>query len=112
MAPILKLKCLGDEAVNRVKNILNESGLRVLISFDSHQARGTVIPAACPHHGASNCDCQIVILLVYDEEREPATLLLHGQDGETWISLAAAPGYRQPALLRKKIATALHLLAQ
>jgi hypothetical protein len=112
MAPILKLKCLCDEAVNRVTNTLHKNGLRVLISFDSHQARGAVLSAACPHHGASNCDCQIVILLVYDEEREPATLLLHGQDGETWISMAATPGYRQPAQLRKKISTALDPLPQ
>ena len=107
MAPLLKLSCIGDEAVSRVKHVLNDAGLRVVVSFDSHLVRESVSPAACPHHGTSYCDCQIVILLVYDEDSHPATLLAHGQDGETWISLAAAPGQRPPARLERKIAKAL-----
>jgi len=112
MAPLLKLSCIGDEAVSRVKEILDETGLQVLVSFDSHHVWEGVSPAACPHHGTSNCDCQIVILLVYDEEGKPATLLVHGQDGETWISLAAGPGQRPPARLEKKISNALSPLRQ
>ena len=107
MPPLLKLNCLGDEAVTRVKDILDETGLRVLVSFDSHHVRDGAVPAACPHHGTSSCDCQVVILLVYDVEGQPATLMAHGQDGETWISLAAAPGQRPPARLERKIAKAL-----
>lgn len=107
MAPLLKLNCRGNEAVSQVQDILNETGLRVLVSFDSHHVRDGAVPAACPHHGTSNCDCQVVILLVYDVEGQPATLMAHGQDGETWISLAAAPGQRPPARLERKIAKAL-----
>jgi len=112
MAPLLKLNCIGDEAVSRVQDILNETGLRVLVSFDSHLVRDTVSPTACPYHGTADCDCQIVILLVYDEENRPATLLAHGQDGETWISLASAPGQRPLARLEKKISKALSPLPQ
>ncbi len=107
MVPLLKLNCIGDDALSRVMEILNETGLRVMVSFDSHHVRETLSPAMCPHHGTSGCDCQIVILLVYDDDRKPATLLAHGQDGETWISLATAPGQRPPAHLERKISTAL-----
>ena len=112
MAPLLKLNCIGEKAVSHVQDILNETGLRVLVSFDSQLVRETVSPLTCPHHGTADCDCQIVILLVYDADERPATLLAHGQDGETWISLAAAPGQRPPARLEKKISKALSPLPQ
>ena len=112
MAPLLKLSCIGDEAVSKVKHVLNDTGLRVVVSFDSHLVREGISPTACPHHGTANCDCQIVILLVYGEDSHPATLLAHGQDGETWISLAAPPGQRIPARLEKEISKALSPLPQ
>ena len=112
MAPLIKLNCIGDEAVSKVTDILNETGLRVMVSFDSHHVRAIGSRPVCPHHGTADCDCQVVILLVYDEGQQPATLLAHGQDGETWISLAAAPGQRPPARLEKKISKALTPLPQ
>jgi hypothetical protein len=30
----------------------------------------------------------MIVLLVYGEALEPATLLLHGNSGQTWISIA------------------------
>ena len=77
------------------------------MSFDSQRTRETAPPAACPHHGTVDCDCQIVILLVYEADGRPATLLAHGQDGETWISMVVAPGQRPPARLESKIKQAL-----
>jgi hypothetical protein len=107
MALLLKLNYVGDEAVTRVIQILNESGLRVLISFDSRHVREKTSQAPCPHHGTAGCDCQVTILLVYDEGKKPATLLAHGQDGETWISLVSALGQRPSGKLKNKIAHAL-----
>ena len=105
--PLLKLDCSGDEAVARVKDALSDTGLWVMMSFDSHLTRETATPEACQHHGTTDCDCQIVILLVYAADGRPATLLAHGQDGETWISLVVAPGQRPPARLENKIKQAL-----
>ena len=107
MMPLLKLNCTGDKAVARVKDALNDIGLRVMMSFDSHLTRETATPATCPHHGTADCDCQIVILLVYEADGRPATLLAHGQDGETWISLVVAPGQRPSSRLEHKIKQAL-----
>ena len=30
----------------------------------------------------------MIVLLVYGEVAEPATLILHGNDGKTWVSIA------------------------
>ncbi len=107
MFPLFKLDCPCDEAVARAKCALEDSGLRVMMSFDSHLTRTSATSIACPHHGTAACDCQIVVLLVYDEEIQPATLLAHGQDGETWISLVVAPEQRPPAGLEQGIKRAL-----
>ncbi len=85
------LRCRCDTAVTEITGALENAGLRVMPSFDSSLAAS---PAACPHHGTEQCDCQIVILLVYGKDGYPATLMAHGQDGETWISIASAPGQR------------------
>ncbi len=101
------LNYVGDKAVARVIQGLNESGLQVLVSFDSHHVRESISPAPCPHHGTAGCDCHVAILLVYDEDKKPATLLAHGQDGETWISLVSTLGQRSSVNLENKIARAL-----
>ncbi|HID54449.1 MAG TPA: hypothetical protein EYP41_20725 [Anaerolineae bacterium] len=85
------LRCRCDTAVTEITEALENAGLRVMPSFDSRLAAS---PATCPHHGTEQCDCQVVILLVYGDDSRPATLMAHGQDGETWISIAAAPGQR------------------
>mgnify|MGYP001815318165 FL=1 len=105
--PLLELDCPCDEAIKRVKCALEDGGLRLMISFDSHLTRIAKTSVACPHHGMSACDCRIVILLVYDEESQPATLLAHGQDGATWISMVDTPGQRPLTGLEKGIKGAL-----
>jgi hypothetical protein len=107
MMPLIKLNSIGDEAVARITDVLQGSGLRVMTSFDSQLTRTTATPSACPHHGTADCDCQIVVLLVYDKNGRPATLSAQGQDGETWISLVVAPGQRPSSRLENKIKQAL-----
>jgi hypothetical protein len=107
MMPLTKLNCTGDQAITWLKDALNDTGLRVMLSFDSQHTRKSGTTATCPHHGTADCDCQIVILLVYDTGSQPATILAHGQDGETWISLVVAPGQRPPMYLENKIKQAL-----
>ncbi len=34
----------------------------------------------------------MIVLLVYGEQGDPATLVIHGQDGKTWLSLAEPLG--------------------
>lgn len=111
MVPLIKLAFTGNEAVSWITDVLQSSGLRVMTSFDSQLTRTIVAPSTCPHHGTAACDCQIVILLVYDQDGQPATLLADGQDGETWISLVVAPGQRPHARLENKIKEAVFGIA-
>lgn len=64
------------------------AGLRSVQTFDLQDARAGAHDDSCPHHGTELCDCQMVILLVYGNGTEPETLILHGSDGKTWLSLA------------------------
>ncbi len=102
------LRCRCDTAVTEITEALENAGLRVMPSFDSSLASS---PTTCPHHGTEQCDCQIVILLVYGADERPATLMAHGQDGETWISIASAPGQRPSSGLETAIKRALSPLS-
>jgi hypothetical protein len=82
MLPLLELDSPCDEAVARAKCALEDNGLRVIMSFDSQLTRRSASSVPCPHHGIT-CDCQLVVLLVYDKDNQPATLLAQGQDGST-----------------------------
>lgn len=57
-------------------------------TFNLTTARLGLHDCDCPNHGTRACDCQMVIVLVYGEADKPATLILHGNDGTTWISIA------------------------
>lgn len=78
-------------------------------TFDLHAARAGLHDCPCPNHGTEECDCQMVILLVYGDAESPATLILHGNDDKTWISLVSAFNQRVPASLEKSIEGALQI---
>ena len=43
---------------------------------------------------AEKCDCQMVVMLVYKENQNPITLVVHGQDQMSWFTLVNA--HHQP----------------
>ena len=115
MTQLLVLKCDCDEAVERVTRPLTQAGFRVLRSFDLRQAWRQPIGDAtlgglraansfdlrsamtapgdcsCPYHGSDPCHCQMVVMLVYGAAVAPATLVAHGHNGQTWITLIDTP---------------------
>lgn len=101
--PLVTLECACDEALERTTQTLIEAGLRVIVSFDSRHLRSETVRQTCPHHGHSDCDCQVAILLVYGSAGEPATVFANGQDSTTSISLAIVPGARPSPRLEIKI---------
>ena len=109
LSPFLTLKCSCDEALLWTKKQLSQAGLRVIQTFDLHAARHTLDDCPCPHHGTRECDCQMLVLLVYGEVVEPATLVLHGNDGQTWLSIADNPRQRADAKLINSIRQALEI---
>lgn len=87
LSPLFVLDSPCNTALQWTKASLTQAGLRVLQTFDLQSARHAPQECPCPHHGTENCDCQMVILLVYGEYDKPVTLLLHGNKDRTWISL-------------------------
>lgn len=108
LSPFLTLNCDCDEALQWTRLRLARVGLRALQTFDLHAARQALGECPCPHHGTENCDCQMVILLVYGKEGAPATLILHGNDGQTWLSIADEPRQRVDSKLLAGIKQALN----
>lgn len=76
-----------DTALQWANQQLAGAGLRTVRTFDLQDARTGSHDCSCPHHGTDECDCQMVVLLVYGNDKEPETLILHGSDGKTWLSL-------------------------
>jgi len=76
---------------------LEGSGLQVIRSFDLKVARAAHVGCTCPHHGTDQCDCQMVVLLVYGQDDLPVTLVLHGYDGQTQVAMVETPE-QQPSL--------------
>ncbi len=62
------------------------SGIRAERSFDLQQARAVHTGCACPHHGTEDCNCQMIVLLVYLPNGALHTLVAHGCDGVTRLA--------------------------
>lgn len=90
-------------------------GLHVVTTFDFQLARAPHVECSCPYHGTENCNCQYVVLLVYEPQYGYAvyrTITVHGQDKQAWLSLLRRPvtaaGNSEPhATLEAKLLGAL-----
>jgi len=89
--PLFSMLIGGEAAQSHIMAALTAANLRVERSFDMQVARLAHTECSCPHHGTEECDCQLVVLLVYDHKSPPATLILHGRDNFTNISLVDSP---------------------
>jgi hypothetical protein len=107
ISPFLSVNHPCDEALQWTKEQLSRVGMRAVQTFDLHTARAGLHDCSCPNHGTEECDCQMVILLVYGNAEQPATLFLHGNDGQTWLSIADNPQQRADSKLLAGIRQAL-----
>jgi hypothetical protein len=113
-SPFLVLKKDCSEAVQWVSDHLNQNGLQVVQTFDLHTTRFDHSSCTCPHHGTEECDCQIVVLLVYEKNGfPPASIVAHGHDSQTWFALVDSPQQSIHSGLDADIQDALapHILA-
>lgn len=85
--PILYIQQPCEEAVPYFIYRMQQSGLQVIRTFDLHDTRAAGAACTCPNHGTEQCDCQMVVLLVYGKDSQPASLVAHGHNGQTWFSL-------------------------
>ena len=107
LMPFLVLDQTCDQVLARVNGQLTNAGFRVVQTFDLQVARMAHPDCPCPHHGTHDCNCQMVVLLIYRNQDEPATLVIHGQDGKSWVSLAGPVGKRANQHLEAAIRRAL-----
>ena len=105
--PFLSVSHPCDEALRWTNKQLMKAGLRPVQTFDLHTARVGLHDCPCPNHGTNECDCQMVVLLVYGKAEEPVTLILHGNDGQTWLSIADSPRQKSDTKLSTEIKQAL-----
>lgn len=89
--PFLGLKKDCSEAIQWISGHLKGSGLQVVQTFDLHATRLDHSLCSCAHHGTEQCDCQMVVLLVYENGFPPTSVVAHGHDGQTWFMLGDAP---------------------
>jgi hypothetical protein len=87
-SPFLIIERTCDAALQWANQQLLRAGLRTMQTFNLSAARAGAHDCLCPYHGTEQCDCQMVILLVYGSNDGPETLILHGNEGKTWLSLA------------------------
>ena len=120
ISPFLSVNQPCDETLPWTKKQLSQAGLRPIQTFDLHTARLAMHDCPCPKHGIQECDCQMVVVLVYEKAADvatlptvvnpsPATLILHGNNGQTWISIANDPGQPADAKLIDSIRQALEI---
>jgi hypothetical protein len=107
ISPFLSVDRPCEETLQWLGNRLTPAGLRLLQTFDLHDARLGTQSCPCPHHGTTDCDCQMIVLLIYGEAAAPVTLMLHSHAGRTWISLVNNPAQRADASIRAAIEAAL-----
>ena len=107
LSPFLSVDYSCALALQMTKTILSHAGLTTVQTFDLTTARLGLHHCDCPNHGTETCDCEMVVLLVYGEPPEPATLILHGNGGKTWVSITDNAVHRVDG---KLMTTIRHLL--
>lgn len=106
----LSLPADSQTAIPRATQALEANGLSVLPSFDLQVARSSHLHCSCPHHGTEQCDCQMVVLLVYDQADTPVTVVAHTTRGETRFELVDSPQQPAPPQIRDRIQNAFFTL--
>ncbi len=116
-SPFLAMQQDCDRVLQWTIEQLTRAGLQTMQTFDLNAARAGRGECLCQEHAAKKCDCQMVILFVYEQAGEPVGLILHGKQGQTRLSFAETPGAgRNPGLaksIQKQLETqVLHLDGQ
>ena len=103
ISPFLSVNYPCDQTLTWTREQLLQAGLRPVQTFDLQAARAVFHDCSCPNHGTDKCDCQLVVLLVYGNVIEPVTLILHGSDGQTWLSFGSSLVQHTDEVIRSTI---------
>ena len=89
MKNLLTINENSTEAIALLSDRLDKLGLKMERSFDLQLQQNGFPECSCPYHGTVQCDCQIVVLLIYGKADGPDTIVAHSRDGRTVFSLEA-----------------------
>jgi hypothetical protein len=95
-----------NSAALRLTGLLSDEGFQVTRSFDLQDARAELRApeeCPCPNHGSAICNCQYVVLLVNEPGEDPSSLVIHGHDDRTLISLERREDQDLPAGLEEMV---------
>ena len=106
-SPFLILYRPCSDAIEWVIQQIKAAGMEVMRTFDLQVARHEHASCNCPNHGTADCDCQMVVLLVYGQTPQPLTLVGHGHDSQTWLSVVDLPQQRASPVLEEAVRCAL-----
>ena len=105
--PLTTFAASHEAAISWIDQQLSAIGLVVKPTFDLQDAKSAHTNCTCPHHGTVQCDCQIVVLLIYGGREGPLSLVVHSRDGNTYLSMSGIPSVRGEDTLSSKIIRAL-----
>ncbi len=105
--PLITFYQKWEEALSWTEQRLSRAGFIPLRTFDLKTARAGQAACSCPHHGTEQCDCQMLVLLVYGPNSQPLSLVVHGHGEITWIYAVNTPQQRADARLLSLIAQEL-----
>lgn len=114
METLLSLPTDWSNASEQLREALATAGLQVTQSFDLQTARAALADPSCcpcPYHGTTECTCQYLVLLVSHQDVPPMSLVLHGHDDWTHISLSKSTNGAADEETEKRVRIALKKLA-
>ncbi len=79
-----------DELVHLLTRALMARGYSVHRSFDLGSARDSLRNphnCLCPHHGTFQCACQYIVLLIRIDQELPFSIVAHGHNDGTILSV-------------------------
>lgn len=109
--PILILEIPCSNAISWVVGQIKQADLRVVLTFELPAASNKRTDFLNSEQVKDPCDCQIVVMLVYGESEQPASLVAHSHNGRTWFTLVDTPQQRADPRLENVIRQALQLEA-
>lgn len=106
-SPLMVVEKDCNQVVDEISRSLGRSGLTVVESFDLQVARAGHIGCTCPHHGTDQCACQLAILLIYGDEAMPVSIMVHGNEEGTEVSIIETAGQAISSAMKSRITVIL-----
>jgi len=108
-APFLVMEQPYEVTIAWIVERLRNLGLQTTITFDLQVARHAHSNCSCPHHGTEQCDCQMVVVLVYGRDSKPISLVIHSHEAITQLSFVDTPQQPVNTQLKKLLLRTLTL---